>query len=119
MVNQESRKYFKRAFADSSSVFDAYAMRSRNHVQQVQECSKIHEMDKLIEYLKKESGDELVNCYPFAFSSDLDPVWVPTIEKPNTKGAFLTKSPEEIYESNEAPIMDSMFSFMAQVHLAQ
>lgn len=84
-------------------------------MQHVQECSKINELDKLIEYLKVESGDTLANCYPFVFSNDLDPVWVPNIEKPNTKGAFLTKSLEEIYNSNDAPIMDSMFGFMAQV----
>lgn len=115
MANEVSRKYFNRAFAMSSSGFNPYALRKADHVQEIQKCSQMYDMDKLIEYLKTANGSAFDTCYPWTFPGDLDPIWVPTIEKSNTKGAFLTKTLEEIYQSDKAPIMDSMFSFASRV----
>ncbi|XP_055299410.1 uncharacterized protein LOC129566985 [Sitodiplosis mosellana] len=36
------------------------------------------------------------------------------MESSETKGAFITKNPEEIYKSDKAPIMDTMFSLTSQ-----
>lgn len=53
----------------------------------------------------------LAKCFilksPFLFQ--------PTIESSSVVGAFLTKMPEEIYNSNEAPAMDTMFSLTTEV----
>lgn len=109
MLNQESRRYFKRAFAISGSAFNSIASIDENHVWRVQECTKIYQMDKLIEYLKMENKTTaLARCYHYSFWDRNYPVWVP----------FLTKSLEEIYNSfNGAPDMDSWFSFTSQVLL--
>lgn len=117
MLNVESRKYFKRIFAISSSAFCAYALRKANHVQRTQKCLKIYEMKRLIDFLKWAKPSTLSACDPMIFPGGLTAKWVPTIESANTKGAFLTKSPDDIYSSGEAPAMDSMFSFTNQVHL--
>lgn len=85
-----------------------------NHVRYVQNLLKINEMSKIIEYLKTEDSRTLIE-WPSTQPESEYKVWVPTIEKSSTNGAFLTKTPEEIYNSIDAPIMDSMFSFMSQV----
>lgn len=75
----------------------------------MQNCFKINDMDRLIEFLKTASQADLVNC--------TSPSWYPTIESPNTKGAFLTKSPEEVYRSDSPPIVDVLFAFASKVVL--
>lgn len=117
MLHDESRKYFNRVFAFSGSAFCAYAMRKPNHVQLIQECSQIYDMNKLIDYLKSSKTSTLNACYPWIYPGGLISKWVPTIESPNTKGRFFTKTPDDIYSSGKAPPMDSMFSFTSQVHL--
>lgn len=106
MINEESRKYFNRAYASSSSAFSAYALHRANHVQKVQECFHIEQMDKLLEHLKVANSSALVKCSSFG----------PTVENPRTAGAFLTRTPNEVYNSKRAPVMDAMFSFNSQVH---
>lgn len=115
MLNVESRKYFKRMFASSGSALSAYAIRKANHVQRTQKCLKIYEMKRLIDYLQWEKPSTLIACDPQIYPGGITAKWVPTIESRNTEGAFLTKSPDEIYGSGEAPAMDSMFSFTNQV----
>ena len=115
MANEISRKYFNRAFAMSSSVFSSYAMRKADHVQEIQECTQIYDADKLIEYLKTAKSNAFDTCYPWNFPGELNPIWVPTIESSSAKEAFLTKTLEEIYNSDEAPKLDAMFSFASKV----
>lgn len=83
----------------------------------VQKCSNITGTNELIEYLKTENATTLLNCSPPNFGPDFFLTWVPVIESNNTKDAFLTKTPEEIYmdPNEDAPAMDAMFSFTSQV----
>lgn len=118
MLNIESRKYFQRAFASSSTVFCPYAIKRENHLQLLRNCSHFNDTNAIIEYLKMTQADRISNdCFPLEhFRRIAKPIiWVPTIEKPNTRGAFLTKTPMDIYNSDEAPVMDAMFSFMKDV----
>ena len=116
MLNEESRKYFNRAFVMSSTALNSYAFRKANHVQHLQEYSKTCKMNDLIEYLKKTNATVLNKSYRFDyFGNVVHPTYVPTIENPNAIGAFMTKTPEELYRSDSAPIMDAMFSFTSQV----
>lgn len=117
MTNPISRQYFNRAFAMSSSAFTSYAIRKANHVQEIQECTQIFDMDELIAYLKIANSNAFDTCYSWTYPGELDITWVPTIESKTVKDAFLTKTIEEIYKSNEIPSMDAMFSFAAQVNL--
>lgn len=70
MLNAESRKYFNRVFAMSSSALSAYAVWKVSQFEQIQECSQIYEMDKLIEYLKTASSSVLLECYTLNMGSD-------------------------------------------------
>lgn len=117
MLNKESRSYFQRVLAASGTALTTNAITKVNHVQQLQECWKINEMDKLIEYLKSESSDTLMKCPQFENPVNLNKVWAPVVESNATKGAFLTKTPREIYSDpdEELPFMDTMFSFTSQV----
>lgn len=107
MLNEQSRKYFQRAWTGSGNAFSTYALRRANYVDFVQGCCKIFDINRLTYFLKTTNTTNLVRCYHQA--------WYPTIENPNTKGAFLTKSPEEIYSSDNPPIMDAVFNFASQV----
>lgn len=115
MLNEESRKYFKRAIALSSSAFSSYALRKENHVQHLQKYSKINEMNDLIEYLKSSNATVLTESYRYDFFGEIRPIWVPTIESPKVVGAFMTEMPAELYRTGRAPAMDVMFSFTSQV----
>lgn len=115
MLNRDSRKYFNRIFAISGSAFSRWALRQANHVRELQEFSKISEINHLVEYLKSEYASNLTKIYPYKNFDELRPTWVPTIESPNIIDAFMTKTPLELYQSDEVPIMDTMFSFTAQV----
>lgn len=117
MLNAKSRDYFTRAFLSSSSAFNNYALRRRNHVKLIQKCTQLNDTNQMIEYLKRtEMAKILYACYPLKSIFDVVRYpWVPTIEMQTTPGAFLTKTPNEIYNSNEAPAMDAMFDFMAEV----
>lgn len=92
-----------------------FALKRINHLERVQKCFQANDMGHLIEYLKVADRNILMNCYPFIIPDDLYPVWVPTIENRNASDAFLTKTPYEIYDSDEAPQMDAIFGFTSQV----
>lgn len=116
MLNQISRKYFNRAFLSSGTALSFHHFAEANHLQRMMEYSKIDDKDQLIEYLKVADSDFLSRCYPVVIDSQTYYLpWVPTIESPEIDGAFITTTPEQIYNSNEAPIMDVMFSFNSKV----
>lgn len=116
MLNEESRNYFKRAFMFSGTAFvPSIVSRKRNHAQQIQECLQIFEVNDLIENLKTQNTTVLARCQPYKFPADVDLFWAPVIENVHTSGAFLTNTPEEIYNSDKAPSMDAVFSFNSQV----
>lgn len=117
MLNEKSRKYFKRAYPISGSAYSSYALLKENHVHKIQNCSQFHELSKLVDYIKTSDADVLRRCYSYKFPGELHPVWVPTVESSNTVGAFMTKTPDEMYSLGMAPVMDVMFSFASQVKL--
>lgn len=119
LINEESSKYFNRAFLSSSTVFSHYALATSNHFQRMQEFVKIYDKMKLIEYLKTADSGFLSTQYPFDFPKILLLPFVPTIESSNSVNPFLTKSPKEIYETEMAAVKDVMFSFSSKVFIYQ
>lgn len=116
MLNKRSRTYFKRAYAASGSPFSYFALTEGNHTSQLQDCSNTKDMTKLLNYLKTTDSKTIRKCqFAEDWGKTLKPEWVPTIEKPGTLGAFITQSPDDIYNSNDAPFMDALFSFTNQV----
>lgn len=118
MLNKESRSYFQRAYAASGSLFQSYVFSKANHTKIVQKCSNITETDKLMEYLKTENSSALIKCPRLEGPMvEFNIEWVPVIESNATKSAFLTKTPEEIFNgpTEELPIMDTLFSFTGEV----
>lgn len=117
MLNVESRKYFNRAFILSGSAFDYFALSEVNHLERMREFSKIDDKAKVVEYLKTADSKLLADIGSInSFGKTLIPPWAPTIESPMTPGAFLTKTLDAIYESDNAPVLDVMFSFTSQVN---
>ncbi|XP_031627086.1 esterase B1-like [Contarinia nasturtii] len=119
MLNEESRKYFQRALLLSSTALNYYTLYEPNHLERMQKHSNIQDKDELVEYLKTLDSDTLSQCET---TSDFGTIllqshWVPTIEDSKTKGAFLTKHPEEIYQSDEAPAMDTVLSMTSQEYI--
>lgn len=117
MFNEESRKYFNRAFAMSGPAFHNITLTRGNHIDRMRECSKFNDTDEIIEYLRTTDSKELTKCY---FRKDwgktnLSTEWAPTIENANANKAFFTQTPEEMFESDEAPVLDTLFSFTSQV----
>ncbi|XP_055312058.1 esterase B1-like isoform X2 [Sitodiplosis mosellana] len=120
MLNEESRKYFNRAFALSSSSLNNYVLYEPNHLERMQKISNIQDKLQLVEYLKTADSTELAKILR---TNDLEQVllqkaWNPTIESPETKDAFITKTSEEIYKSDKAPVMDTMFSIVSQEYVS-
>lgn len=117
MLNAESRKYFNRAFASSGTGSVWFILRKANHVPEIRKCLRTNEtnMDKLVAQLKTADRRVLQMCSLHDFSKSFVLTWVPTVEKANAREPFLTKSPNDIYNSDDAPIMDSLFSFNAEV----
>lgn len=116
MLNMESRKYFNRAYSSSGSALNFFVLRKENHIKQVQMCAQTNELSQMLEYLKTTNDTILAHCC----TSDGPgcghyPIWTPTIENTSTTGAFLTKTPEEIYNSDLSLTMDAMFSINSQV----
>lgn len=77
-----------------------------NNVKQMQNCTQIKELDKLAEHLAIADTSNLLE-----YNVQCQAIWAPTVESINAPNAFLIKSPEEIYKSDKAPVMDAMFSF--------
>lgn len=117
MLNEESKKYFNRAILLSSTALNYYALHEPNHLESLQQISKIRDEHKLVEYLKTTNSFTLATIQA---TNDFGKIllktpWAPTIESPTTKGAFITKHPEEIYKSEKAPVIDTIFGFTSQV----
>lgn len=108
MLNKQSRAYFTRAFSASGTAFHSKPLNliRGNNVQLMQNCTQIHEMAKLIEHLATADIISLLN-----YNSQCQVIWAPTVENSNAPNAFLITSPEEIYNSTDAPAVDAMFSF--------
>lgn len=117
LINKKSRKLFKRAFSMSGAGSSSWAIRRANHLPEIQECTKIHDFDKLVAYLKTANTSAFDDCFPWKYPDGLHPVWVPTIEGPCAEQPFMTETPEEVYRSSDAPRADYMFSFTSSVCL--
>lgn len=116
MYNEQSRKYFKRAYAASGTMFTATVFNKTTHWHRMPECFGVNgNRDQILEFLKTADARILSKCCPFAYPGEIQLYWVPTIENPNATGAFLTQTPEEIFNAKKAPIMDTMFSFASKV----
>lgn len=116
ILNEESRKYFNRAYLSSGTAFTYFALSTGDHLVRMQEFSKINETNDLIEYLKTVDSMTLANCHTMdSIEYRLSSPWAPTIENSKAHGAFLTRIPDEIYNSANAPAMDTLFSFNSQV----
>lgn len=110
MLNKDSRKYFDRSFVASGTALNSYRLNDNSHVQSMQKCTKIDDMDKLIQNLKTANGSSIAECNYLGTA-----IWSPTIECHNAPKAFLTETPEKIYMSDQtAPIVNTMFSFNSQ-----
>lgn len=72
----------------------------------MQNCTKINDVDELAKHLATTDVRNLLE-----YNKDNMMTWAPTIERLNAPNAFLVKSPEEIYNSSKAPVLDTMFSF--------
>lgn len=123
MLNEESRKYFSRAFLASGSALSYFALTEGNHLERMQEFSKINDEKKLIEYLRGEDSKVLAGCHSFTgFGKLLSSPWTPTIEHPSTIGAIIAEKPEKMFTSGKATAIDALFSFTGRVsntYLAQ
>lgn len=84
-------------------------------MQQIKDCLQVMEIKDLIKTLKVVNSTVLARCYPYKFPADLNLFWAPTIESDTISGPFMTKTPDEIYNSGNAPSMDVVFSFDSQV----
>lgn len=116
MLNKESRKYFTRALPMSGVSLVYWALDEPNHFKRMQQFTNIDDRSELVDYLKTANAQNLAASMPTSNTEILLSFpWVPTIENSATRGAFLTQRPEDIYNSDEAPIMDAMFTFTSEV----
>lgn len=116
MLNEESRKYFNRAIIMSGVSFNNFALYESNHLERMQNFTNIKDEQKLVEYLKAADSAVLAKVTGLKDSRYIvQTSWAPTIESPETNGAFITQHPEEIYQSDKAPIMDAIFTFNSMV----
>lgn len=69
----------------------------------------------MVKYLQTAKSEDIVKCRPYQIGNDRSVTWVPTVEHASIRGAFLTKTPEEVYDSRDPPILDAMFSFNSKV----
>lgn len=116
MLNAKSRKYFHRAFVMSGSIYSYFALTEGNHLEKIKECASITNTIQIIEYMKTANSSDILTCY---FKDDwgktIKPEWVPTIEPKGTTNAFITQSPDIIWNSSKAPVIDTLFSFTSKV----
>lgn len=115
MLNEESRKYFNRAYMASGTALDFQGFRRSNHRQTIQKCFQLNKIDEIIDFLKSNSAEVLTSCSSKRVYNSILLTWVPTVEPADTNGSFLNASPAEIYTSDSAPVMDSLFTFTSQV----
>lgn len=114
MLNEESRKYFKRAMCISSTAFSFYAINKANHTEKIQSCALRNDNNNLIDFLKTANSSTIAKCYPYEHDT-IYTTWSASIEKPNAIRPFMTEHPHDIYNSSKAPMMDVMFSFNSKV----
>lgn len=77
-------------------------------MEKIHECLGINWIgDRLVDYMKTVDSITLKNC------NKTD--WLMTIESPNATRAFITKRPEEIFASDNPPVLDTMFFMASQV----
>lgn len=81
----------------------------------IQECAKLNGTNGMVEFLKTANSQRLLRCHVKAQPGSIDQSWLPTIESPQTCGAFLTQSPDEIYKTNPPLPIHTMFSFNSHV----
>lgn len=81
----------------------------------MQKCSQYKQIDDLVKYVKTSDFATLRKCYATKFPGEIFTYWTPTIEIPTAVRAFMTKSPNEIFDSDKAPVLDVMFSYASQV----
>lgn len=113
MLNEESRKYFTRALVMSGSVYSYFALTEGNHREKMKNCAHT---DDVIEYLRDSDSRDIIQChYADDWGKTLKPEWVPTIEAPGTLKSFITESPDVIWKSDTAPVLDALFSFTNEV----
>lgn len=91
-----------------------------NHIEIVEICSKIkNNTEALVRYLKTADPNILTSCTPGIAPGDntksFQVIWAPTIESSQTQGTFITKKPIELYNSNNAPVIDTLFGFNSEV----
>lgn len=63
---------------------------------------------ELLDYMKSAPSATLSKCHY------MDRIL--HIEGPNAAAPFITKTPDEIYDSDEAPVIDAMYTFASQVN---
>lgn len=116
MLNEESRKYFQRAMVMSGSIFSYFALTEGNHLEKIQKCTPKTDIIETIEYLRTANASDIVRCnFRDDWGKTLKPEWVPTIEPKGTKNAIITQSPDNIWNSKNAPVIDTLFSFTSKV----
>lgn len=115
MLNQESRKYFNRAYLTSASALTSFAISKSDHMERMKEFLKLHDVDELINYMKTADCEFLATQYYWYSSNSLTFPWVPTIEIPNAVNAFMTQTPDEIYSSGKASVKDTLYSINTKV----
>lgn len=109
MLNSESRKYFTRAYLNSGSA-SPWKVQDFNHTQRLQKCLEVNATGSaLVEYMKAVNFTTLAKC------SNL--TWIVFYESPDATDAFITKTPHEIYNSDNPPVMDTMSSITSQVRI--
>lgn len=114
VLNAESRKYIKRALILSNSAFSFSAYRDGHNWNDVKNCTNISDDKKLVEHLKTADRTKLTKCHPFNGKIS-GSIWQPRIEKPETKGAFLDRTPEQYFQSKRVPPIDIMFGMTSAV----
>lgn len=107
MLNKESQQYFNRGYASSGTALNAW--QRKNHVKLIQDCSQLYGAIEILKFLKTATSQRLLQCKD---------AWLPTIESPLTRGAFLTQPPDAIYKSNASLPIHTMFSITSQVNIS-
>lgn len=105
--NAKSRKYFNRTFLSSGSLGFWH---TPYHEQEIWDCLEIDGLTnvELVEYLKTANISTLTKC------NGTD--WLLNYESPNAIRPFLTKRANEIYTSDEPPVLDVLFVVASQVN---
>lgn len=81
---------------------------SNSHLPNLYRCLNFNgTYTELLDHLKSAPRKTLAKCNYLP--------WVLHIESPNATEPFITKTPHDIYNSDEAPVMDAMFTFASQV----